>query len=77
MAIAGFQIQSIIRTYHRNIRRMERRTGNRAEQSPGRDLVEISVEGRKKQICKKAADQVIQRLTRAADPGASLPKESR
>jgi len=77
MTIAGFQIRSIVKTYHKNIRWSEKRAVRDTGRSHGSDRVKISVEGRRKQVCQKAANQVIERLTRAKNTKASFPEESR
>jgi len=77
MTVSGLQIQNILKIYHRSIRWDEEKVGGSQERPDRRDRVEISVEGRKKQIRQKAADQVIERLTRAKDSRASFPREIR
>lgn len=76
MTVAGFQIQSIVKTYHKNIRWTGKRAEGSEDRSVSRDRVEISVEGRKKQVCQKAANQVVERLTRAKNSTAAFPEES-
>lgn len=76
MRICGFQIKNILKTYYKNIRWGEKKAERREERYHGRDKVEISVEGRKKKICQKAADQVIQRLTTPKNTPTSFPEES-
>lgn len=76
MRVCGFQIQNILKTYYRNIRWGEKKAEGREEPYHGREKVEVSVEGRKKQICQKAAHQVIQRLTMSKNTRTSFPEES-
>jgi len=76
MRICGFRIQNILKTYYKSTRWGEKKAEGREERSHGRDKVEISVEGRTKHICQKAADQVIQRLTMPENTPTSFPEES-
>ena len=77
MTISGLQIQNILRIYHKSIWWEEERARGNQERVDGRDQVEISVEGRKKQIRQKAAGQVIDKLTRAKASATSFPEETR
>lgn len=76
MPRSGFQIQTILKAYHKSFRWIRTKAGDRGERSNDRNRVEISVEGRKKKICQKAANCVIEKLTRAEDTRVTLPKES-
>lgn len=76
MIIPGFRIQNILETYYKYIRWAEKKARGSADRSRERERVAFSVEGRKKQICQKAANQVIERLTKAKDTTGSFPGES-
>ncbi len=76
MTLSGFQIQTILKTWHKNFRWIRKKPGGGEDQSHDRDRVETSVEGRKKRIRQKAANHVIERLTRARNTTVPLPKDS-
>jgi hypothetical protein len=77
MAVSGFYIQSILKTYHKSIRWSSKKAGGHENRSHDRDKVKLSVEGRKRQICQRAASHVIEKLTRVKKARAALPEESR
>jgi hypothetical protein len=76
MPILGFQIQTILKTYHKNVWWTKKKPAGGEDQSHDRDRVETSVEGRKKRIRQKAANNVIERLTRPRNTTVPLPKDS-
>jgi hypothetical protein len=77
MTISVLQVQNILKIYHRNTRGNERRAEKTERPFDGRERVEISAEGRRRQIRQNAADQMIERLTRAEGATISFSKETR
>jgi hypothetical protein len=76
LTVSSVQIQSMLKTYHRNRLWVGKHAKGRVERWSQRDRVEIPVEGGKRRICQKAANQVIDRLTRFKNKGASTSEES-
>jgi hypothetical protein len=71
MIMSGAQIQSILKTHHKSVRWGEKKREVIENRSIERHRVEISVEGRKKQIRERATHQMIERLTGAQKTSAS------
>jgi len=64
MIIGDFRIRNILKARRKSIRWIDEKPWDCKERTHGRESVEIWIEGRKEQIRKKAANQVIRRLTR-------------
>jgi hypothetical protein len=64
MIIGDFRIRNILKARRKNIRWIDEKPWGCEKRTHGRESVEMWIEGRKEQIRKKAANQVIRRLTR-------------
>ena len=76
MTISGLQIRQILKIYHKSVRSDESYPNRHTSQSEGNDWVEISFDGRKRQIRQKAVNHVLERLTRAEQIPRSSPEEN-
>jgi hypothetical protein len=76
MTNSGFHIHGLLKTHHRNVRWEEKKGDGSGDRTDEAEKLEISVEGRKKQICKKAANKVIERLTRTGSIAVPFSEES-
>ncbi len=77
MTVSCLRIRNILKTYRKNLRWAESEMEDSEERARERDRVEISVEGRREQICQKAANHVVDRLTKAEKTKASSPEEDK
>ena len=73
VTVRSFQILNILKTYDKHVRSGERKASGCKVNPSGRDRVQVSAEGRKKQVYQKAAGEVVEKLTRRENPGDSSP----
>jgi len=74
MAITSYQVQSILRTYAKQLSRGQRLARVRAERQPApNDQVNISIEARRKQVIEKITSEIVANLgSRLPGMGAGL-----
>ncbi len=76
MTVAVFRIQNILRACHKSIRWYGKKTEIDEESAHGPDPSRLSFNGRRERIRQKAAIELIERLTKAADISTSSSGES-